>query len=403
MYGRGKRVKVLQITPFFFPAHTYGGPIAVLHDLCYQSAAAGCEVRVLTTNANGNQILDVPTDKEVELWSGCQVRYCQRVAGDAVSPRFLAELPHYTRWADVVHLSTAYSFPVLPTLRACRRLSRPLIWSPMGALQRWEASRRLWLKSRWESLCRLIMPKNMTLHVTSVEEESESLRVFPSASVANIPHGVNVPDAIVKVPGRELRLLFLGRLDPKKGIERLLEACTLLEMARSEWCLTIAGSGTPDYTEKIRGQIAALDLSANVRMVGQALAEQKEALFASADIVVVPSFTENFAMVVVEALARGIPVLASTGTPWGKLPQKGCGLWIDNDPETLARGIQAMAAMDLRRMGICGRRWMEAEFAWPVIAGQMIAVYQRSVAALPARAMAKRSRSVKSSPPRPFL
>jgi glycosyltransferase involved in cell wall biosynthesis len=377
-------MKVLQVTPFFFPAHTYGGPVAVLQDLCCESAMAGCEIRVLTTDANGRQRLNVPTDRDVPLPGGGLARYCRRAAGEAVSPGFLAELPRYVRWADVVHLSTAYSFPVLPTLEACRRFSRPLVWSPMGALQRWEASRRLWLKSRWEALCRLTMPKRTILHVTSAEEERESLKVFPSVTMANIPHGVSIPDAVVRAPGQGLRMLFLGRLDPKKGIERLLDACALLTMPRSDWSLTIAGSGTTEYTEEIRRRIAALALTANVTMAGQTTGAQKEALFASADMLAVPSFTENFAMVVVEALARSVPVLASTGTPWTKLPEKGCGLWVDNDPESLAQAIQKMAHMDLRGMGSRGRQWMEAEFAWPVIVRQMTALYQQSVAALPA-------------------
>lgn len=375
-------MRILHITPFFYPAHVYGGPIPVLYDLCCESVKSGCDVKVLTTNANGKDaVLDVPTDREVRLPCGVSVRYCRRIGREAAAPGLLAELVRSVQWADAIHLSTAYSFPVIPTLIACTFLSRPLVWTPMGALQHWRGSRRLRLKSHWERICRFAAPENMVVHVTSATEESESRNVFPAATFVTIPHGVYIPEMPSKDTGGELRLLFLGRLDPKKGLENLLEACSLIQPRqlhpdRGDWSLTIAGSGAPEYVDTIRARIEALGLSQSVRMVGQVAGAAKEMLFAHADILVVPSHTENFAMVVVEALARGVPVLASTGTPWSRLPEKGCGMWVDNAPEQLAVAIHTMSGMDFREMGLRARRWMQEEFAWPAVAADMLALYR---------------------------
>ena len=84
-------------------------------------------------------------------------------------------------------------------------------------------------------------------------------------------------------------------------------------------------------------------------------------------------------MVVAEALAHAIPVVVSRGTPWRGVLERGCGLWVDNDPAALADAIAAMRDRDLQAMGQCGRKWMELEFSWPSVATAMRGLYQRLV------------------------
>ena len=373
-------MKVLQVAPFFHPAHRYGGPIPVLYDLCLELVAKGCAVKVLTTDTNGpGMALEVPSDREVNC-AGFAVRYCHRVAGDSVSPALLFVLREYVAWADVVHLSCVYSFPTIPALLASRVLAKALVWSPMGALQRWTGSRRLFLKKHWERVCRLVSPRDLVIHVTSESEAAESREVFPGAQFAIVPHGVHLPEKEKVTRSKLLKLLFLGRLDPKKGLENLLDACRLLQDSwcghQISWSLTVAGTGDPAYVAGLRSRIDGLGLAGQVTMAGQVMGERKDDLLTSSDVVVVPSFTENFAMVVVESLARGVPVLASTGTPWAGLEEKGCGLWIKNDPESLASGITAMSTMDLDAMGARGRQWMQEEYSWPTVTERMIKIYR---------------------------
>src|ERR1700737_1602234 len=101
-----------------------------------------------------------------------------------------------------------------------------------------------------------------------------------------------------------------------------------------------------------------------MEMLGTILAEAKKRLFDWSDVALVPSYTENFAIVVAEALAHGVPVIASKGTPWSRLEEMRCGLWVDNDPETLADAIRGINTMPLQDMGTRGREWMQNEFSW---------------------------------------
>lgn len=371
-------MKILHIVPSYYPAHVYGGPIESVHLLCRHLAKNGLDVRVLTTNTNGlDAVLDVETSREIEFEAGLSIRYCRRVMRHSVSPSLLRWLPAYVRWADLIHLTAVYSFPTLPTLLASRLYGQPVVWSPRGALQRWRGSRRIGQKKLWESMCRLVAPRQLVLHTTSREEAAESLKCFPAVGTTVIPNGVAIPAEVSRgCRNGELRLAFLGRLDPKKGVENLLAACGVLKRnQKTKYSLKIAGAGPASYTQALKSQIESLWLSSHVELLGEVSGEAKTHLFQTADIVIVPSHTENFGMVVAEALAHGVPVIASRGTPWNRLNEVGCGLWVDNSPNSLARAIEQMSQMPLSEMGQVGREWMQKDFSWDECAREMINLY----------------------------
>ena len=370
-------IRVAHVVPSFYPAHVYGGPIRSVYALCHSLASLGCEVRTLTTNTNGLEaVLPVDTEREL-LLDNFSVRYCPRRLRHSVSPELLRVLPEYVRWADVVHLTAVYNFPTFPTFAAARRYGKPVVWSPRGALQRWAGSRRPVLKSLWERVTREIAPDSVVLHVTSEQERMESLRRFPDFRAEVIPNGIETPPVTSRDESNgTLRLLFIGRIDPKKGIENLLDACAQLAFP---WTLTIAGAGEAAYVETIRQRIADMQLSGKVSMPGEVLDNDKEAVFRRADLCVVPSHTENFAIVVAEALARAVPVIASRGTPWPDVEKHGCGLWVDNSAASLVAAVTQLHTAPLREMGERGRAWMEREFSWESIGARMLALYEEVI------------------------
>jgi len=234
------------------------------------------------------------------------------------------------------------------------------------------------LKWIWESICRKLVWKNrLVLHATSHGEAEESLKRFPGLRTVVIPNGVDFPAELRHAESNgPLRLAYLGRLHPIKGVDALLDACGIIEQESTDWRLQIAGRGTPAYVGFLKSKVQQLGLSQRVEFLGEVLGDEKKRLFAQSDVAVVPSHVENFAIVVSEFLAHAVPVIASKGTPWKDLETNQCGLWVDNDPGSLAAAIRRTRLMPRREMGQRGREWMERDFSWESVSREMLRLYR---------------------------
>ncbi len=390
-------MRITHVTPAFYPAHIYGGPSQSVYHLCRAIKRHGGDVRVLTTNANGWQrgaVLNVATDREMILEDDLPVRYCARIAVNSKSLDLLKWLPHYARWSDVIHITAVYSFPIIPALAIAKLYGKSVVWSPRGMLQRWDGTSRTTIKTVWEKICCVAAPRKLVLHVTS-EMEAEACRErMPGIEICVIPNGADVEtrrqtDESIKGNNnghhkQPMRVLFIGRLHQKKGIENLLAALDLLRVKDAKpvvGSVVIAGTGDADYVQSIQNLINRFGLQNQVKMIGEVTGEEKNSVYDAADVVVIPSHVENFGIVVAEALARGIPVIASRGTPWQRVEEANCGLWVDNDPATLAAALEKIHTMPRAEMGARGRELIKREYSWDAIGESMMRLYHRIAAA----------------------
>lgn len=375
-------MNVLHIAPFFWPATYWGGPVVTNYSLCNRLAAMpGINIKVLTVDAAGPRVSQrVRVDKfPIRFPAGFDVYFTRRVFGRGVAPGLLLRLLPMIRWADVVHLHDVYSFPTIPTLLLCRVWRKPLVWSPHGALKTahdWQDTRRPRLKKIWEGVCNAILPERCVLHVMSEAERTATLARLPKATAVVVPNGVDFPrDMPTRQwrPNGTMRVLYVGRISREKAIENLLAA--LGHLNDDSITLDVCGAGDNRYFEDLHQLRRSLRLVQRVNFRGHVDREAKLRAFLEADVCVVPSHSESFAMVVAEALAHGVPVIASTGTPWAELEEKGCGLWVDNTPTKLAEVIRRFRSMDLPAMGERGRSWMERNYAWETIAARYKSLY----------------------------
>jgi glycosyltransferase involved in cell wall biosynthesis len=202
--------------------------------------------------------------------------------------------------------------------------------------------------------------------------------------VAVIPNGVawpaEVPDRSLRSRTDPARVLFLSRVHPKKNIAGLLRAWQLVcrEPSRDRWILQIAGHDEVGHTRAMSELAHSLGLASRVEFLGPVDERRRDAVLAGADVFVLPSFSENFGVVVAEALAQALPVIATHGTPWSSLAERGCGWWIPPAPDALARALAE--AMDLapaarHAMGLAGRAFARETFAWAPIGAATLALY----------------------------
>jgi glycosyltransferase involved in cell wall biosynthesis len=375
-------VRVLHVVPSFYPAICYGGPVYSVLNLCLNLSKLGCEMKVLTTDANGKCRLTAEQQQDPVL-EFLEVHFCRRTGRGMVAPSMLRKLTAAARWADVIHLTAVYNFSTLPTLLAARLFNKPVVWSPRGTLQRWKYSRRVGAKSAWEGVCRTLSPRRMALHVTSEEEATESAQRLGNVCTSVIPNGIDIPPAPPPPPNDGvLKLLFVGRLDPKKGIENLISSVAKLRnFGVPNWRLRIVGDGDVSFVTRLHRMVSESGTAAPVEFCGHLAGKEKYRAYSTSDVVVIPSHTENFGLVVAEALAHARPVIASRGTPWAAVEQRDCGLWVNNDPSSLASAIQRITQRDRLAMGLRGREWMASSFSWRERAVSMLGLYEQLRAA----------------------
>jgi glycosyltransferase involved in cell wall biosynthesis len=171
--------------------------------------------------------------------------------------------------------------------------------------------------------------------------------------------------------------LFLGRIHPIKGLLDLIKAWVLVRP--QGWRVAMAGGDENNHRAEVEAAIQALDLAADFSFLGPVAGDAKWSLYQQADLFVLPSHSENFGIVVAEALASSVPVITTRGTPWEDLVTHRCGWWTDNGPEPLAAALRdALNRTDEERheMGRRGRQLVEQKYSWPGIAAQMHAVYR---------------------------
>jgi glycosyltransferase involved in cell wall biosynthesis len=284
--------------------------------------------------------------------------------------------------ADVLHAHGLWLMPnVFPSWSVRRSGARArLVLSPRGML----GAAALGFSSRrkalfWQLLQKSALNEVHCFHATSESEAQEIRSAGLRAPIAVIANGIDVPaEEHLAADDRKGRVaLSLGRIHPKKGLATLVRAWARLPHDRSPWTLKLVGPDEGGHAGELRQLAESLGVT-NVRIEGPAFGDAKHRLLREADLFVLPTLNENFAMSVAEALAHGTPVISTKGAPWARLVENGCGWWIDQGEDAMVGAlVHAMALPDAARraMGERGRSWMERDFSWAAIGRGMEGVY----------------------------
>jgi glycosyltransferase involved in cell wall biosynthesis len=270
---------------------------------------------------------------------------------------------------DVVHLHGTWS-PVLAIAGfVAHSKSIPFIVSPHGCLEPWAIGHRKFKKQVALAVYQRRVLKNASLLVATAGQELESIRALDlDGPVAVLPNGVDLIAEPKKLSGKVRKILFLSRIHPKKGLRDLVMAWERVK--RPGWRVVIAGPSEGGHEDEIKSLIRKRGLEEDFDFPGLVSGEQKERCFAEADVFVLPTYSENFGIAVAEALARGIPVITTTGAPWQELETHQCGWWVAPGVDGVAAGMKDAMNMSrdgLAKMGARGKRLIEEKYAWDQI------------------------------------
>lgn len=286
---------------------------------------------------------------------------------------------------DLVHINCCWQPQSAFTQKWAQQLGYKVILTPHGMLEPWIISRHYWTRK----LPALLLYQKETvvkadcIHATAESEKENLLKLGYNSKIEVIANGIDVDSITMKSCWeRNKNILFLSRIHVKKGIEFLLEAISSIKGQLSGYTINIAGEGDEDYILSLKKKAEELGISDMVRFCGGVYGDKKWELFREADVFVLPTYSENFGIVVAEALASGTPVITTKGTPWEELNTENCGWWTEIGSEPTQNALTdflSLSSDELKEMGINGRRLVEEKYSTKKIALEMFNLYNKLV------------------------
>jgi glycosyltransferase involved in cell wall biosynthesis len=380
--------RVLHVIPSVSMVH--GGPSVAMRAMEQALSRTGWSSDTATTDDDGRgRRLARPLNERVVDGQGSRWYFKKSIEFYKVSWPLLSWLLREVRHYDVVHVHGLFSFTSVVAAWVARQQRIPYVIRPLGVLTRYGVTRRRpFLKRLSLRFIEGPLLRNAAVvHFTTETERNEALLLNIPLSSVVIPLGIEVVTRGSKqeltgtapVSDAPLHLLYLSRLDPKKNVEGLLRALGSLRRAGLRPTLSMAGTGEVAYVGRLQALARAEELEPQVRWLGQVSGDTKAELLAMADVFVMPSFSENFGIAVVEAMAAGLPCVVGQGVGLsGAVVQAGAGVAVDTDAESIAAGLRRyLESADLRaRAGEAARRLARTAYSCETMGGRLVALYE---------------------------
>lgn len=402
-------MKILFSAHGYKPAWRIGGPAISVSSLAESLVEQGHEVTVFTTNSNLDQDLDVATDRLIDV-QGVKVRYFRREEplkrhlprikylsqsiGTLYAPDMAAELKAMAGRVDLMHTHMPFVYPTLATARAAFRAEVPLFYHQRGVFDPKRLKFRPLKKMLYLSMIEKPILRKATTLIGLTEAERESYSALGVSTPCRvIPNGITLPPPPCverdEVALRELRIgpnhqvvLFMGRLHPIKGADRLLAAFERVAVRYPNALLVLAGPDEFGIQESFASRARSAGLADRVRFPGMVTGERKSALLHRANVFCLPSDAEGFSMAILEALAHATAVLISPRCFFPEVECFGAGRVVAPSVQKLEDALSEMLEQPqaLIAMGKAGRALVADRYTWKSVASQMLDVYGEGIA-----------------------
>ena len=337
--GNIGQMKVLHVIPSVSTVH--GGPSRAITDIEQALADRGVEVTTVTTNDDGDtRTLPVACGEPIATRCATRWYFPRNTVFFKVSVGLSRWLKDNIPSFDLVHAHALFSFAPIAAAFLARRAGVPYVLRPLGVLAPYGMTRHhpMFKKASFALIERGLIESASAVHFTSSTEQAEAEALGLKCRGAVIPLGINVK-AIPKIvfverkPGEAFHLLFLSRIDRKKNLEGLLQGLRIVLSRNPKVILDIAGDGDPQYVALLQSFTRNIGVDSHVNWLGYVDGERKAEALAAASAFVLPSYSENFGIAVVEALAAGLPCLVSRGVSISdEVAKAGAGMMIGTSP-----------------------------------------------------------------------
>ena len=349
-----------------------GGPSRSVPILVKGLAEVGCNVTLMTlkTDDMNSHVLDNSSAHIVVLDSN--------PSKDALEQQIIDGK------FDIIHAQGIWMPIYNEMVKICRKHGIPYVMTPRGALEPWCLEHKKWKKKLAMMLYQKKDLQNATAILTTADMEAQHLRDLGiKTPLAVIPNGIDVTEYQCRpadyLPNVKKQIVFLSRIHQKKGIEILINVWEKMRADFPDWNVVIAGNGEEVYIELLKGVISSKGLSDVVEIIPPIFGEAKHKLYMESSLFVLPTYSENFGMVIAEALACGVPVVTTNGTPWQELNDEKIGWCVDLSEENIEKAIRealALPAEELSAMGQKGSKHINDNYLYTSVAKKNIELYK---------------------------
>lgn len=287
-----------------------------------------------------------------------------------------------TERPDIVHINGIWMLQTWIAQREALRMGIKTLITPHGMLEPWILDRHRMKKRIALVLFQARALREAAALVATADNERANIkRLGYNANVEVITIGIDVDSIALKTSWKpKYKILFMSRVNVKKGVELLIDAVSTLGRELNSYEVIIAGEGYAGYIDALKDKVAAAGLDDMISFVGGVYGEEKWNLLRRADVLVLPTASENFGIVVAEALACGTPVITTKGAPWRDLVEWDCGWWVERSVGSLVDALRAFLTLTddgRERMGRNGRRLVEAKYSSRRMAVNLYRLYGR--------------------------
>lgn len=290
----------------------------------------------------------------------------------------------YKKNIDILHGHGLWQLPIHNMAKTGRDLGIKYIISPRGMLEPWALNTSKWKKKlAWALFQKKDLEMAACIHATALMEAENIRNLGLKNPIAIIPNGINIDEFPKKknmTNSSRKTLLFLSRIHKKKGIENLIDAWSMVDdEIKKNWIVEIAGNGEEEYIETLNLKIRNRNLNSEIKIIGPQFGIKKIETYQRANLFVLPTHSENFGVVIAEALASEVPVITTKGTPWEDLNEFNAGKWIDIGVAPLTEALNEMLSLtdeERSRMGKNGRQLVKTKYSIEQVAQKMNHLYQ---------------------------
>ncbi|MHA1344558.1 MAG: glycosyltransferase [Promethearchaeota archaeon] len=381
-------MRILHVTPYYYPAEVYGGPVQCVYHIASEQARLGHEVTVYTSNAlDRNKLLSKET--VTKILNGVKVYYFHNVlrGGNVFfTPEIFRTAKKEIKNFDIIHLHEYRTIQNVAVAWYAKKYGVNYCLEGHGTIRPFVKYEKL--KKIFDFIIGRKILKNSSgfIAITNKEVEDYKEMNIKREKITIIPNGIDLSEFKksrgdlrdeLGIKKDEIVILFLGRIAKIKGLDFLIR--TIKNVKDENFKLLIAGPDEQGEKRRIKDIIKQEGIENKVIWVGSVFDETKQKLFRTANLFVLPSIQDTFPITLLEAWMHNLPIICTKSCSLASIIQKeNVGIIVNyGDIKQFSKKLTMLINNKKLRdeLGRKGKRLVLKKYTWQKIIPQIVTYY----------------------------